>query len=277
MNITVLDGGMGQELIARAGESTSLWSLQALLDNPQWVRDVHDAYFDAGASIATTNTYSVLPDRLIHHDLLSRFEELQRLACQLAVDSRDRSGVAGALVAGSLGPQGFSYQPDHCPPAAQAAEVYHQICSIQSDYVDLFIAETMSSVDQARGALIGAAEFGKPVWVSLSVDDNDGSCLRSGEPVANFLPLISEYKPEAVLINCSVPEAVSKAIPIIGSAPVRIGAYANGFTAIHKDFSSIGATVDLLEARDDLDPMAYAEFAQLWIEHGATIVGGEST
>jgi len=156
-----------------------------------------------------------------------------RLACQLAVDARDRSGVAGALVAGSLGPQGFSYQPDHCPSAEQAAEVYQQICSIQSD---------LSSVDQARGALMGAAEFGKPIWVSLSVDDNDGSRLRSGEPVADFFPLIDEYKPEAVLINCSVPEAVSNAIPIIESAPVRIGAYANGFTAIHKDFSSIGAT-----------------------------------
>ena len=85
MAITLLDGGMGQELIARAGKATPLWSLQALLDHPQWVKDVHDSYFQAGAQIATTNTYSVLPDRLEKHGLTDRFSELQRLACQLAL------------------------------------------------------------------------------------------------------------------------------------------------------------------------------------------------
>ena len=60
----ILDGGMGQELVKRAGKATDLWSMQALLDSPEMVRAVHDEYFAAGAQIATTNTYSVLPDRL---------------------------------------------------------------------------------------------------------------------------------------------------------------------------------------------------------------------
>ena len=38
--LTLLDGGMGQELVARAGKATGLWSVQALLDTPDVVRAV---------------------------------------------------------------------------------------------------------------------------------------------------------------------------------------------------------------------------------------------
>lgn len=272
MSITILDGGMGQELIARAGKATSLWSVQALIDNPEMVREVHDEYFAAGAEIATTNTYSVLPDRLGHHGLEDRLEVLLRIACQQAVDARDAHG--SGRVAGSLGPQGFSYQPDKCPPADQAAEVYHSVCKTQADFVDLFICETMSSVDQARGGMMGASGFGKPIWVSVSVDDTDGTKLRSGEAVTDILPLLAEHKPDAVLVNCSVPEAVSDALPLLVGHGVSVGAYANGFVNINDAFDSVGATVDLLETRKDLGPGAYADFAQKWIDDGATIVGG---
>lgn len=272
MAITLLDGGMGQELIARAGKATPLWSIQALLDHPQWVRDVHDSYFRAGAQIATTNTYSILPDRLVTHGLTDRFSELQHLACRMAVEARDSHG--SGRVAGSLGPLGFSYQPDKSPPAEQAAEIYRHICQVQQDYVDLYIAETMSSVDQARGALMAMSQFGKPVWVSFSVDDADGARLRSGEPVTDILPLLKEYGPDAVLINCSVPEAVNQAVPLLMSAGMAVGAYANGFAGINKQFDHIGATVDLLESRTDLDPAAYAEFADQWVASGASIIGG---
>jgi S-methylmethionine-dependent homocysteine/selenocysteine methylase len=272
MSVTILDGGMGQELIARAGRATSLWSVQALLDAPDMVRDVHDAYFASGAEIATTNTYSVLPDRLLKHGLEDRLEELQRLAGQLARDARDAHG--SGVVAGAFGPIGFSYQPDKCPPAAEAAEVYHKLCEIQADLVDVYLFETMSSVDQARGALMGAAGFGKPVWLSLSVDDADGTKLRSGENIHDILPLLSEFKPAAVLVNCSVPEAVTAAVPLLVGNNIPVGAYANGFTGIADTFNQIGATVDLLEARKDLGPEAYADFAKRWIDAGAAMVGG---
>lgn len=272
MSITFLDGGMGQELVARAGSSTSLWSVQALLDNPEMVRSVHDEYFLSGADVATTNTYSILPDRLEKHGLTDKLEELQNLACQLAVDARDFNGKG--IVAGSLGPQGFSYRPDLAPPANVAAEIYSKLCKIQSNYVDVFIAETMSSIDQARGALMGASGFNKPIWLALSVNDKDGTKLRSGENISDILPLLNEYKPAAVLINCSAPEAVSTALPLLRAAKIPIGGYANGFVEIAKDFNKIGATVDMLKSRSDLNPEEYANFAKDWINSGATLIGG---
>lgn len=268
----ILDGGMGQELVARAGKATSLWSVQALLDAPEVVRQVHDEYFVAGADIATTNSYSVLPDRLEPHGMLDRLEEFVRLACQLATDAREAHG--SGMVAGGLGPQGFSYQPDKAPPAEQAAEVYANLAQIQAQYVDVHLLETMSSVDQARGGLIGAGVTGKPVWVALSVRDDDGTRLRSGELLSDVMPLLEEFNPAAVFINCSKPEAVDTAVPILAKSGRLVGAYANGFTGIAADFNKVGATVDMLSARRDLDPNAYADFADGWAAHGATIIGG---
>lgn len=272
MTLTLLDGGMGQELVARAGKATSLWSVQALLDNPDMVRAVHDDYFAAGADVATTNSYSVLPDRMIAHGIEDQLDHLANLACTLAVQSRDAHGAG--LVAGSLGPQGFSYQPDKSPPAAQAAEAYAHLARIHAQYVDVHLLETMSSIDQALGGMMGASVTGKPVWLALSVDDQDGTKLRSGEPLVDILPLLAEHKPEAVFVNCSLPEAVDAAVPILATQDIPVGAYANGFTGITADFDEIGATVDSLTARTDLGPDAYAGFAQGWIDAGATIVGG---
>ncbi|MDA8587001.1 homocysteine S-methyltransferase family protein, partial [Rhodobacteraceae bacterium] len=63
MSITILDGGMGQELLARTGAApTGLWSTQVMMDHPDAVRAIHDDYFAAGADIATTNTYAILRD-----------------------------------------------------------------------------------------------------------------------------------------------------------------------------------------------------------------------
>ena len=100
MSITVLDGGLGQEIIKRSGEITSLWSVKSLLENPDLVGEVHRDYFNAGAEIATTNTYTVLPDRLMHHGMADQLEALQEIACKQAAHARDAHG--SGLVAGSL-------------------------------------------------------------------------------------------------------------------------------------------------------------------------------
>lgn len=273
MSITLLDGGMGQELVARSSEKpTGLWATKILLDNPELVRGVHDDYFAAGADVATTNTYAIHRDRLVRHDVESQFEALHKAACEIAVASRDAHG--SGRVAGSLGPTGWSYRPDIAPPSEQAAEIYAEVAKLQAPFVDLFICETMSSVDQARGALLGAQTQNKPVWLAISVDDEDGTKLRSGEPVIDILPLVAELKPDALLLNCAVPEAFDQAMPMLAGCSVPIGGYANGFTKIISAFTSPNSTVEALEKRSDLNPEKYADFVDKWINQGASIVGG---
>ena len=272
-DITLLDGSIGQELVKQSGDrATPLWSTQVMIDHPDLVRQVHDAYFRAGASVATTNTYAVLRDRLRRVALEDRAEELTETAVLCARAARDANGQG--RVAGAIGPLIASYRPDICPPAEEAAQIYAEPVRLMKGRVDLFVIETMSSVDQARGALQAATGQGKPVWLAVTVDDNDGTRLRSGEGVGDLAGLVAQYDPAAVLVNCTRPEAVAAALGIIKGFGRPFGAYANGFTRISEGFLTDAPTVDALEQRTDLDPAAYADFAMGWVDQGATIVGG---
>ncbi len=272
-DITLLDGGMGQELVHRSGDvPTPLWATRVMMDHPGMVQAIHADYFAAGATVATTNTYA------IHHDRLERFgldHAFARLhAAALAEAQAARAAHGAGRIAGSLGPLVASYRPDLCPDVPEAAAKYAEICALLAPGVDLFLAETMSSVKQAEGALAGAAGAGRPVWLSVTVDDTDGARLRSGEPVADLAPLIARYRPAAVLANCSVPEAMGAALESLRALGLPFGAYANGFTHISEAFLGNAPTVDALEHRHDLTPDRYADMAMGWVGMGATIVGG---
>ena len=121
---------------------------------------------------------------------------------------------------------------------------------------------------------MGASAGQKPVWLAISVDDEDGTKLRSGEAVTEILPLMSEFDLAALLGNCSPPEAVSQSLPLLAGWDIPLGAYANGFVEISPEYLQEGATVDLLESRKNLGPEVYACFAEDWTKQGATIIGG---
>lgn len=271
--IVLLDGSIGQELVQRAGDKpTPLWSTTVMMEHPELLPQIHRDYFAAGATIATTNTYAVHRDRLRNARIENQFEALIDRAVADAADAR---GAFGAVrVAGSLGPLGASYRPDICPPPQEAQPLYAELVARMENTVDLFLIETASSVAQAEGALLGTRDTSRPVWLAVTVDDDDGTKLRSGEPVDDLARLVSAYGPDAMLVNCSRPEAIAAALDIIAKFGVPFGAYANGFTRITEAFLQDAPTVDTLEQRTDLGPSEYADFAMSWLEQGASIVGG---
>ncbi len=267
--ITLMDGGMGQELIHRAGDApTPLWSTQVMVDHPGMVADVHRDYVAAGASVHVTNTYAIHRDRLAGTELEDQFEALH-----MAAVAETRTACAGhGRIAGSIGPLIASYRPDIHPAHDVAVPLYAEVAQILGPEVDLLICETIASVDHARAVLEGALTAGKPVWLSMTVDDEDGTRLRSGEPLAEVLPVTEGAS--ALLANCAAPEAMAAAVAVLAEGDLPFGAYANGFQQITKDFLKDKPTVDSLSARRDLGPEAYADFALGWIAQGATIVGG---
>ncbi len=272
-HITLLDGSIGQELVTRAGAKPSpLWSTSVMIEHPDLVRAVHGDYFNAGATIATTNSYAVHRDRLKRAGLLGQFAELIEAA--LGGAEVARAAHRAGRIAGALGPLGASYRPDICPAPEVAAPLYAELVTMMDARVDLFLIETAASVAQAEGALLGTAGASKPVWLSVTVKDDDGTRLRSGEGVAELAGIVAHYAPEAVLINCARPEAMAAALDILKGFGLPFGAYANGFTGINAAFLKDAPTVDVLQQRSDLGPAAYAEFAMGWVGQGATIVGG---
>ena len=118
-----------------------------------------------------------------------------------------------------------------------------------------------------------ASESGLPVWVSWTLQDSlDGARLRSGETIEEAAKAIAHIEFEARMINCSKPEVISAGMDDLIALGGPVGAYANGFTSIGA--LKHGGTVDVLEARRDLGPESYADFAESWAAKGASIVGG---
>jgi S-methylmethionine-dependent homocysteine/selenocysteine methylase len=271
--ITLLDGGMGQELVARSGDDpTPLWATRVMLDHPDLVRQIHADYFAAGATVATTNTYAIHHDRLERFDLDHLFETLHRKALAQAHEARTAHG--SGRIAGSMGPLVATYRAEVTLPVDVAAPKYAEIAALIGPEVDFILCETMASITQAEGAVLGAQAAGKPVWLSVTVNDRDGTRLRSDEPISDLARLVATYAPAAVLVNCSVPEAMEQAMDEVAKLGVPFGAYANGFTHISDGFLKDAPTVAELTHRHDLTPEKYCDFAMGWVAQGATIVGG---
>lgn len=268
----LLDGGMGQELRKHSSHPASpLWSAQVMLDEPDLVTAVHRDFIDAGARIITANTYSATPQRLKRDGDSGLFDALHKAALRAASKARGDSGQP-VRVAGCLSPLVASFRSDLVPDEAICLRDYRRMVSAQAEGVDLFICETMSLAREARAATIAAVESGLPVWTAFTVDDNDGSRLRSGEPLAKAARDVVAVGADRVLVNCSAPEAVTTAMAELAALSVPFGGYANGFASVAE--LQPGGTVDALASRKDLEPAAYARHALRWMEQGASIVGG---
>lgn len=278
MNITILDGGMGQELCNRSSNPIHAeWGGWVMRNEPHLVQELHSDYLRAGAKVITLNTYATTP-RVSEdtHGQTRDFEGEQKLAIKLAQAARKAAGP-DARIAGSLPPLSWSYRPSLVEAFDHNLADYRKIVEVGKDHVDLFICETMSTAEEARAAATAACESGKPVWVSWTLAETlaeDGTArLRSGETIAEAIAALNGLDVAALLVNCSTPEVTSAAMPELARDGRPFGAYANAFSADLSEYGP-GETVEVIENRTDLDPSGYAAFVLDWIGAGATIVGG---
>ena len=274
--ITLLDGGMGQELIRRwRRRPEPSWSAAVLRAAPELVEQLHFDYIAAGSRVIILNSYSVTPERLAREGKSSEFEHLQALAIEVAVGARRRAQQELGVhvdIAGCLPPLVASYRPDVTPGYADCLRNYTRICHAQAAAVDYFLCETMASIAEAQAAAAAVATTDKACWTAFTVDDDDGRYLRSGEKLEAALEAMRAQSPQVLLINCSKPEATSQALALLRSSGYRYGAYANAFTNIAA--LQPGGNVEVLSSRAELDPEAYSRFALDWVEQGASVVGG---
>jgi S-methylmethionine-dependent homocysteine/selenocysteine methylase len=282
----LLDGGMGREL-ARSGAPFRQpeWSALALIEAPEHVRRVHNAFIAAGADVITTNSYAVVPFHLGEERFNRDGRQLAALAGTLARDAADEAKTAGRAVrvAGSLPPVCGSYRPDFFN-ANEAARVLDVLIDALSPSVDLWLAETQSATEEVRAVSAALKRSGnrKPLWVSFTLTDDvrpgEPPSLRSGEPVAAAVDAALDAHAVSLLFNCSQPEVME---PALVAAEARLselgvtldlGVYANAFPPQRKD-AEANATLEAL--REDLDPHGYAHWANGWFSRRSMrIVGG---
>ena len=242
-----------------------------MMDSPDLVVQLHREYIDVGAQVITLNSYPVTPERLERDAEIALFEPLQNAALDAAIAARENSGKS-IKIAGCLPPLVASYHFDIVPDDEKCLSSYRRIVELQARGVDLFLGETLSTVRECEVVCRAASESGKPVWISFTVDDTDGTLLRSGELLQDGIDVAIAGGAEAILVNCSIPEAVKQSMALLSTANVSFGGFANGFTSING--LAPGGTVDTLGVRDDLGPLDYADHAMGWVGQGATLIGG---
>ena len=271
-DIILLDGGMGQELVARgvAGSKT-LWSAAALLDAPDQVLAVHTDFITAGADVITTNSYAAGRDRLEKAGVGDLFQQLNRRSGELAAQARDQADRP-VRIAGSLGPLRGTFAPDNVATVEELIPLYTEQAELLTPYVDLLLCETMSTADEALAAATAATSTGLDVWVSWTLaEDGTPGELRDGTAISDAIAALDRLPVRAFLANCAMPERITAAMPALVTAGGLAGGFANGFVPIPEGWV---VTDGLPDARDDLGVDAYARHAKNWVDHGARIVGG---
>ena len=276
----ILDGGLGRELQALGAPFRQPeWSALALMEGAEYVRAAHDAFLRAGADVITTNSYAIVPFHIGADVFAARAIELLRLSGKLARAAADDAGRE-VRVAASVPPMFGSYQPDKFDSHA-AVSMMRLFRDELADYADLFLGETFGSVGEAELFLKEFKLTGRPLWLSVSLEDVDVKAgqprLRSGEPLSDVLALCWTEPPDALLFNCSQPEVMEDAIAaahasfLTDHSPL-IGVYANAFSLANDKYE--GANATLHQLRQDITPDAYADYAESWVAAGAGIIGG---
>jgi S-methylmethionine-dependent homocysteine/selenocysteine methylase len=277
--MVILDGGMGREL-QRSGAPFRQpeWSALALSEAPDKVIGVHAAFIAAGAQVITSNSYAVVPFHIGEERFAREGLALAATAGQLARTAAD-AAPQPVKVAGSLPPLFGSYRPDLFQPE-RVAELLTPLLQGLAPHVDLWLAETQSSIAEVQAIHALLPADGKPFWVSFTLRDeevDETPRLRSGEPVAEAIEAVAKLGVAAVLFNCSQPEVIGDAVDVAQSVirrlgqDIAIGAYANAFPPQPKEAK---ANDGLDELRADLDPAGYLVWARNWQQRGLSMIGG---
>lgn len=285
----MLDGGMSRELISlNAPFRQPEWTALSLLEAPHFVSQVHRNFILAGADVITTNSYAIVPFHIGENRFWESGEQLAALSGQLARGEADRElqNDSRVLIAGSLPPVFGSYEPQKFD--AQKAKKYLEVLVRGlTPYVDIWLGETLSVVEEARAVLEVTESSGKPVWIAFTPDDSGQFAgplpsLRSGVPIEKVAEWALSARIEALLFNCCRPELLENIIRITsdvfantsdredGSSPL-IGVYANAFLPRSQDYA---ANSDICGTDDTLTTDAYCDFASSWLDRGASVVGG---
>ena len=236
MTVTILDGGMGRELHRRGAPFRQPeWSALALMEAPDIVRETHLDFLRAGAQVITTNSYALVPFHIGQERFDAQAAEWARQAGRLAREAVEQSGTT-AKVAASLPPLFGSYRPDLFDKQVAPALARPLISGLMP-FADIWLAETVSSLEEARFWRSSLPDDGKPFWVSFTLEDtmpHDVPVLRSGENVHEAADFAVEIGAAAMLFNCSQPEVMAEALKVVHEAQgrLKLGIYANAFEPV---------------------------------------------
>jgi 5-methyltetrahydrofolate--homocysteine methyltransferase len=192
------------------------------LTRPDLVADLHDAYFEAGADIAETNTFNATSISQSDYGLEAFAAEINLAAARLARQSADRWSARTPdkprFVGGAIGPlsRTLSMSADVNDPGARTvtfdtvhAAYLEQARALHQGGVDFFMVETIFDTLNAKAAIkaiLDLADEGLeplPMWISGTITDRSGRTL-SGQTVEAFWNSVRHARPLVVGFNCAL-------------------------------------------------------------------------
>ena len=270
----ILDGGMGQELLARGVKPISnLWSATALMnkDYHQIIKDCHLDFINSGAEIILTNTFGCRRRRLEENQIENRFEELNTTAVKLAKQSVQESGKK-VLIAGSLPPQNFTYLPELGDKEKIKQNFYDQ-AKILNEGVDLFYLDVLSSFDEIEIAVQSIRDFNKPFIIGIHFKKN--GLLPSGEKLRDVIEKVKNFKPTAITGSCVAYEDVMKVKNDFLNSGLPFGFKVNAFRDIPVGWKPDSSNPNLaLGKNEDITVLKFQEISKEFIDMGAKLIGG---
>jgi homocysteine S-methyltransferase len=260
--VVVGDGAMGTMLYGR-GVFLNRCFDELNLSNPGLVRAIHEEYLDAGADVIETNTFGAHRFKLGPHGLETQVRRINREGARIARQAAEGRG----LVAGSLGPIGKPLAPLGNLPFEEAVAAYReQAEGLGEGGVDLFMIETMPSLDQARAALEAVrAASSLPVVVSLTF--NEEGTTFYGETPEDVVRSLESWGVPVIGANCSQgPQAMLETVKRMAAVATkaRLAAMPNAGAPALVD----GRYVYLCT------PEYMASYARRFLAAGVAIVGG---
>ena len=281
--IRILDGGMGQELLARGLVSKgTLWSASALLDekNHQLVIDAHLSFINAGAEVIVTNTFTTRRIRMEQNQVGHLFNFANEKACELALKAKEIS-KKNILIAGGLPAQSDTYQADKREKNIIEKDFYDQATLI-NPYIDFFYLDVISSGKEIEIALNIIEKLNKPVLVGIHIKKNGK--LPSGETITEVVERYKNNNWLGLIAACVSLEIIELTCNEIKKLNVPFGFKANLWgveepfpSSIYNQakFNEIGKNPNILMGkREDVNGKVFYEFAKKIMKEGATILGG---
>ena len=259
----ILDGATGSNL-QEAGMKMGVCPEQWILEHPEAIVRLQKAYVAAGTNILYAPTFTANRIKLAEYGLEGSLREMNH---KLAALSREAAqGAPDVYVAGDISMTGQQLYPIGDMQFEELVEIYkEQVQALEEAGVDLYIVETMMSLQECRAAVLAIKELSKkPVMVSLTYEET-GRTLFGTDPGTAIIVLQS-LGADVVGINCSTgPDqmiAQVKAMYEVANIPILV-----------KPNAGLPKLVDGKTVYD-MQPQEFAEAVRTLAECGARIFGG---
>jgi len=198
----LFDGAMGTMLIAKGiagGEASELWNLK----HPDIIREIHRAYYDAGADVVTANTFGASPIKLKKMGVTETAEAINRAGVQIAKMVCGQ----GQYVAGDIGSLGDMLEPMGPVAFDEAVDCFAQQADfLEEEGVDCFIIETIFDINIARAAVQAVQSVSdKPIFCSLTFKQTpNGFFTIFGDKPGESMQTLVAAGVSAVGANCTI-------------------------------------------------------------------------